>query len=81
MLRHPNQPSEYAHRELLSSVQVKAWFRENGISVVDWAIENRFSPALVYAVMNGKRKCLRGESHQIAVALGMKRELPQSNKH
>lgn len=27
---------------------------------------------LVYAVIKGERKCLRGESHRIAVALGLK---------
>lgn len=77
------RPSEKSHldheqRELLSPAQVLAWFRENGVSVADWATRNGFSPALVYAVMKGKRKCLRGESHHIAVALGMKHGVPQS---
>lgn len=63
---------------LRSSAEVQAWFRNSGISVADWANRNGFSPALVYAVMKGKRKCLRGESHHIAVALGMKHGIPQS---
>lgn len=47
-------------------------FDESGISVADWARANRFSTGLVYQVLEGKRKCLRGQSHQIAVALGLK---------
>ncbi|MDP3515376.1 MAG: DNA-binding protein [Sulfuritalea sp.] len=65
-------------RELRSPAQVQTWFRESGVSVVEWAARNGFSTALVYAVMKGNRKCLRGESHHIAVALGMKHEPPLS---
>lgn len=46
--------------------------RDHGLSVVDWANERGFAVALVYAVLSGRRKCLRGESHRIAVALGLK---------
>lgn len=52
--------------------QVQRWFRENGVTVADWSLKNGFNPALVYAVLQGKRKCLRGESHKIAVALSLK---------
>lgn len=55
-----------------SPQQVQAWFHENGISVAEWSARHGFSPVLVYAVMKGKRKCLRGESHRIAVMLGLK---------
>jgi gp16 family phage-associated protein len=47
-------------------------FRNNGLNINSWALEHGFSPALVYAVLNGKRKSLRGQSHLIAVALGIK---------
>lgn len=70
--------SEHMQRELRSPAQVQTWFRESGVSVVEWAARNGFSTALVYAVMKGNRKCLRGESHHIAVALGMKHEPPLS---
>jgi gp16 family phage-associated protein len=43
-----------------------------GISIAEWARENRFSCGLVYQVLEGKRRCLRGQSHKIAVALGLK---------
>ncbi|MFV5215222.1 DNA-binding protein [Azonexus caeni] len=44
----------------------------SGISIAEWARENRFSCGLVYQVLEGKRRCLRGQSHKIAVALGLK---------
>lgn len=69
---------ENTERVLRSPAQVQTWFRESGVAVVDWAAQNGFSPALVYAVMKGNRKCLRGESHLIAVALGMKHGLQHS---
>lgn len=52
---------------------VKLVFDESGVSIAEWARTNGFSSALVYQVLDGNRKCLRGQSHQIAVALGMKR--------
>lgn len=53
-------------------VLTKRAFNELGISVVDWARERGFSPDLVYAVLAGRRKCLRGQSFRIAKELGMK---------
>lgn len=57
----------------LSPAEVKSQFRHRGTSVSTWADERGFPRALVYAVLNGRRKCLRGTSHDIAVALGLKR--------
>jgi gp16 family phage-associated protein len=51
---------------------VRAAFRENGIVIADWARERGFSVELTRMVLAGKRKCLRGQSHQIAIALGIK---------
>lgn len=44
-----------------------------GLSVNEWAKERAYEPKLVYAVMAGKRKCLRGDSLKIAMELGLKR--------
>lgn len=52
---------------------IKKEFHENGISITAWSKENNFPVALVYAILNGKRKCLRGKSHEIAVRLGLKK--------
>lgn len=47
-------------------------FHRSGQSVKTWAQENGVSVALTYEVLGGKRKCLRGQSHKIAVKLGIK---------
>jgi gp16 family phage-associated protein len=52
--------------------QVKEEFARKGISVRAWALANGFSPNLVYEILGGHRRCSRGESHKIAVRLGMK---------
>jgi gp16 family phage-associated protein len=57
---------------LRSPQQVLHWFHANGVAVSHWAEAHGFSPALARAIVSGKRKCLRGQSHQIAVALRIK---------
>jgi gp16 family phage-associated protein len=47
-------------------------FRQQGLSVSDWAKARGFSARLVYVILRGERKCLRGESFKIAKELGMK---------
>ena len=51
---------------------VKCEFAELGLSISGWAKARGFSQALVYQVLNGERKAVRGESHRIAVELGIK---------
>lgn len=51
--------------------EVQTWFQSQGISIADWAMEHGFSAALTREVIKGRR-CIRGQSHHIAVALGMK---------
>lgn len=41
-------------------------------SIASWARKNGFSVELTRMVLAGKRKCLRGQSLQIAVALRLK---------
>lgn len=55
-----------------SPQQAKADLRFQGKSMADWARENGFNPDLVRRVLLGRLKCWRGESHKIAVKLGMK---------
>lgn len=47
-------------------------FHRSGKSVKAWANENGFHAPLVYEILKGGRKCLRGQSHRIAVRLGIK---------
>lgn len=52
--------------------EVKQEFAERGLSISGWAKDRGYSQALVYQILNGSRKALRGESHKIAVELGLK---------
>jgi len=53
--------------------QARQEFLEEGVSVADWARMHSFSLPLVYAVLKGRNHATRGESHKIAVALGLKK--------
>ena len=53
--------------------EAKAWLAHRGVSIAEWARAHGFRPALVRCVLNAKTPCHRGISHQIAVALGLKR--------
>ena len=57
--------------------QVRDEFASLGWSYSDWARQRGYSAALVCMIVNDddgtpQRKCLRGESHNIAVELGLK---------
>lgn len=51
---------------------IKEEFFRSGISIAGWARENNFSPDLVYQILKKNRIPVRGESHKIAVRLGLK---------
>jgi gp16 family phage-associated protein len=57
---------------MLSSTEVRNLFEANGISVAGWSRDHGFRSALVYRVLRGEAKCRRGETHKIAIALGIK---------
>jgi len=52
--------------------EVKNNFRVLGISIAEWCRLNSFSAPICYQLLSGKKKGIRGQSHQIAVALGLK---------
>ncbi|MDO8905427.1 DNA-binding protein [Hydrogenophaga sp.] len=52
-----------------------------GMSIADWARMHQFRQDLVYAVLSGRSKCTRGESHRIAIKLGLKPETPSTSSH
>lgn len=58
--------------QILDTTAARKLFEVSGISVSEWARKRGFSAILVYQVLDGQRKCRRGQSHQIAVALGLK---------
>lgn len=58
--------------KLRTAEEARADLQAKGISITQWAIANRFSPNLVFEVLGGRKKCLRGQAHEIAVKLGLK---------
>lgn len=52
--------------------QVRLGFIARGESIADWSRERGFDPETVYRVLSGRTLALRGKSHHIAVALGIK---------
>jgi gp16 family phage-associated protein len=54
--------------------EVKARFKAEGVSIAKWAKARGFNVLTVYRVLDGRVKGIRGEAHQIAVALGLKKE-------
>nr|EIU3915819.1 DNA-binding protein [Pseudomonas aeruginosa] len=60
---YPSEQARNAARERLSKL---------GLTAKEWAEQNDISPSTVYAVLNGQKKCLRGEAHRTAVLLGIK---------
>lgn len=52
--------------------EVRTIFKKRGVSLSDWARRRGFSQSLVYQVLSGRRQASRGESYEIAVALGLK---------
>jgi gp16 family phage-associated protein len=57
--------------------QARDHLARQGITAKEWAEKNDLSPSTVYAVLNGQKKCLRGESHRAAVLLGIKEVIAQ----
>lgn len=52
--------------------EVKAKFRAEGKTQVEWAKAHGFKPRHVSLVLSDRTPCIRGELHAIAVALGIK---------
>lgn len=62
-----------AEEEVLDIAAVRAAFADSGMSIAEWARENGFSASLVYHLLAGRNRGVRGQSHRIAVALRLKR--------
>ena len=59
-------------KKLRTPAEARAWLEYQGITIAQWARENKKSDSLVREVLAGNKKCLRGESHNIAVQLKLK---------
>ncbi|MDR7089950.1 DNA-binding protein [Cellvibrio fibrivorans] len=53
-------------------------FKARGIAIADWARGEGFSPDLVYRVLRSNNVPRRGQSHLIALKLGLKQEPVES---
>ncbi len=58
--------------KLRTAAEARAELQAKGVSITQWAIANKFSPILVFEVLGGRKKCVRGQAHEIAVKLGLK---------
>lgn len=52
--------------------QARSELQRKGVSITEWAMANGFSPNLVFEVLSGRRRPTRGQTHNIAVRLGIK---------
>ena len=59
-------------KKLRTPDEARAWLDYQGISISQWAREHDVHQSLVREILAGRKKCMRGMSHNIAVLLGMK---------
>ena len=57
---------------MIKNVRIRELFEINGESIAHWSRCHGFSPALVYRVLRGDTTAKRGQTHAIAIALGIK---------
>ena len=57
---------------LRTAAQAREWFNHQGLSVSEWCRQHGFGISLTRQILAGQKPCHRGQSHQIAVLLGMK---------
>lgn len=58
--------------KLRTPEQVREALQAKGVSIAQWAIANKYSPNMVYEVLGGRKKCVRGQAYEIAIKLGLK---------
>ncbi|WP_083491122.1 DNA-binding protein [Stenotrophomonas terrae] len=51
---------------------IRQEFARRGVSISAWARTHGYSKQLVYQVLAGRKRCVRGQCHEIAVRLGLK---------
>ena len=61
-------------------LRAKEGFYLRGESVAAWALRHGFSAHTVYQVLSGRCHALRGDSHRVAVALGLKPGMDESRE-
>ena len=56
---------------MANRVRIKQAFSDSNLSIAEWSRERGFSESLVYQVLAAKKLPKRGQSYEIAVALGL----------
>ncbi|NDV20942.1 DNA-binding protein [Pseudodesulfovibrio sp. JC047] len=59
-------------KQLLTPDEARAKLDEQGLSIARWAVQHGLNPNTVSDLLNGRKKGVRGESHNAAVLLGLK---------
>jgi gp16 family phage-associated protein len=57
---------------VMTAEEVRKGFRARGVTIAAWARDRGFNYRLVQKVLSGEAKCFYGESHRIAIELGLK---------
>lgn len=67
-------------KSLLTPEEARAKLDELGLSIAKWSVQHGLNPNTVSDLLNGRKKGMRGESHNAAVLLGLKHgKIPSSN--
>ncbi len=66
---------ENSTTSLRNIAEIRLEFARRGLSISGWARLHGYSAQLVYGVLTGRNRGLRGQSHEIAVRLGLKHGL------
>lgn len=53
--------------------KARQYFHRTGQTIRQWAKDNNVSESTVYEVIGGRKKCIRGDAHAVAVKLGIKK--------
>jgi gp16 family phage-associated protein len=61
--------------------EIRAEFERRGLAVSVWAREHGYHPKLVFEVIRDPRRGRRGQSHEIAVLLGLKEGVIEHHDH
>ena len=67
-----NSTNIHYMKQIYTPDEIRKEFAKKGLSISEWARSKGYSTSLVYQVLTGQKKALRGQSHRIAVSLGLK---------
>ena len=74
MIDYPDLP------ENMTPGTARSWFLDRGMTVTEWAAARGFRRENVYAALAGRTHGTRGLAYEVALALGLKRRLPERQR-